>query len=83
MSRRPEKIDCRASRRDFIFANFAGRSFSTPTSYTSVDWSLDWFEVWGLNAERRKRFINGALYDGENLTAEATSLFVVLRPGAA
>src|ERR1700677_1652709 len=26
----------------------------------SVDWSFYWFEVWGLNAKRRERFVNGA-----------------------
>ena len=31
MSRKPEKVVYRASWRDFIFANFAGRSFSTAT----------------------------------------------------
>ena len=37
MSRRPAKIDCRASVRNFILANFGARSFSTTTGvYTSL-----------------------------------------------
>jgi hypothetical protein len=35
MSRNIEKVACGASRRDFIFANFAGKSFSTPTPVNS------------------------------------------------
>jgi acyl-coenzyme A thioesterase PaaI-like protein len=31
--------------------------------------------------EDRKRFLTGALYDGEHLTADAEGLFVELRPG--
>ncbi|TVT21953.1 PaaI family thioesterase [Amycolatopsis acidiphila] len=31
--------------------------------------------------EGRKRFLTGALYDGEHLTADAEGLFVELRPG--
>jgi len=31
MSRKTEKVVCRASSRDFVFADFAGTSFSTPT----------------------------------------------------
>jgi hypothetical protein len=31
MSRKTEKVVCGASSHDFIFANFAGKSFSTPT----------------------------------------------------
>jgi hypothetical protein len=31
MSTKTEKVVCRASERDFVFANFADRSFSTPT----------------------------------------------------
>src|SRR5580698_238102 len=26
----------------------------------SVDWSLYWFEMWGLSAKRRERLLNGA-----------------------
>lgn len=33
--------------------------------------------------EGRKRFLYGAIYDGEHLTAEARGLFVALREGAA
>jgi acyl-coenzyme A thioesterase PaaI-like protein len=40
-------------------------------------------EAWLDRVEGRKRFVNGALYDGDDVTAEATSLFVALRPGAA
>ncbi|MGX7680294.1 PaaI family thioesterase [Jatrophihabitans sp. DSM 45814] len=40
-------------------------------------------EAWLDRVEGRKRFVNGALYHGDDVTAEATSLFVALRPGAA
>ena len=36
MSTRPEKIDCGASYAILFFANFAGRSFSTPTRFHSL-----------------------------------------------
>jgi len=40
MSKKIEKVVCRASWRDFIFANFAGRSFSTATPVNDSDLEL-------------------------------------------
>jgi acyl-coenzyme A thioesterase PaaI-like protein len=39
-------------------------------------------EAWFEHEEGRKRYLKGTLHDGDRLCAEASALFVALRPGA-
>jgi acyl-coenzyme A thioesterase PaaI-like protein len=68
-------------------ANAGGRPISR-TAYLHVDYRsitpLDRdlrAEAWFDREEGRKRFLKGAIFDGDTLCAEAEGLFVALKPG--
>jgi acyl-coenzyme A thioesterase PaaI-like protein len=68
-------------------ANTGGRGLSR-TAYLHVDYrsvtpvGADLvIDAWFEREEGRKRFLRGTLRDGERVCAEATGLFVELRPG--
>jgi acyl-coenzyme A thioesterase PaaI-like protein len=68
-------------------ANVGGRPISR-TAYLHVDYrSITPIgrdlraEAWFEREEGRKRFLKGAIHDGETLCAEAEGLFVQLKPG--
>jgi hypothetical protein len=67
MSSKVEKVVCRASECDFIFVNFAGRSFSTATSFI--------IRYFGSASQQK---ISGALSEMPVLRPSEVNTFVTL-----